>query len=113
MSPGLEREEGDESTLDPLDLEDLGSLQIVLNDEESSAIRALIRRLSPADQDLFWRRLVLEQSPAEIAGDLGIQPNAVHARLHRLRRRLAPILEREAPRLYAHLRKSEDSEPDV
>jgi RNA polymerase sigma factor (sigma-70 family) len=87
--------------------EDLGPLAIVARDEEVQHIEELVAELSPADQDLFWRRLVFEQSPGEIATAHGIHVNAVHVRLHRLRERLARVLEVKAPALFARLRKLE------
>jgi RNA polymerase sigma factor (sigma-70 family) len=95
-------EEG-ESLADLPTREDLGPLAIVAHDEEVQHIEELVRELSPADQDLFWRRLVFEQSPPEIAEAHGIQVNAVHVRLHRLRERLARVLEAKAPALFARL----------
>jgi RNA polymerase sigma factor (sigma-70 family) len=87
--------------------EDLGPLAIVARDEEVQHIEELVGELSPADQDLFWRRFVFEQSPPEIAKAHGIQVNAVHVRLHRLRERLARVLEVKAPALFARLKKLE------
>ena len=87
--------------------EDLGPLAIVARDEQVQHIEELVGELSPADQDLFWRRFVFEQSPPEIAEAHGIQTNAVHVRLHRLRERLARVLEAKAPDLYARLKKLE------
>ena len=104
---GVGGEDADSPPL-PVAPEELGPLAIIARDEELQRTEDLARELSPADQDLFWRRLVFEQSPPEIAEAYGIQVNAVYMRLHRLRERLARILEVKAPPLFARLRKLEE-----
>lgn len=104
---GLGGGEDDNSLAGLAAREDLGPLAVVARDEEVQHIEELVAELSPTDQDLFWRRFVFEQSPPEIAADLGIQANAVHVRLHRLRERVARVLEAKAPELHARLKKLE------
>jgi RNA polymerase sigma factor (sigma-70 family) len=104
---------GDDHSPPPVASEELGPLAIIARDEELQSTEDLARDLSPADQDLFWRRLVFEQSPSEIAEAYGIPPNAVYVRLHRLRERLARVLEVRAPALFTRLRKLEgEAGPD-
>jgi RNA polymerase sigma factor (sigma-70 family) len=100
--------EDDHSPAPPVASEELGPLAIIARDEELQRTEDLARDLSTADQDLFWRRLVFEQSPSEIAEAYGIPVNAVYVRLHRLRERLARVLEVRAPALFTRLRKLED-----
>jgi RNA polymerase sigma factor (sigma-70 family) len=103
--PGGLDAEDDSSLTDLPAREDLGPLAIVARDEEVHHIEELVSELSAADQDLFWRRLVFEQSPPEIAEAFGIEAGAVHVRLHRLRERLARVLEAKAPEIHARLTK--------
>lgn len=95
--------DSDEDEPLPFPATGLGPLEVVSGKEQLERIQALAQELGPADQDLFWRRLVFEQSAPEIATDLGIQVNAVHVRLHRLRERFANVLEQHHPTLYQRL----------
>ncbi len=111
--PAASGGEDDHASPPPVASEELGPLAIIARDEELQSTEDLARDLSAADQNLFWRRLVFEQSPSEIAEAYGIPPNAVYVRLHRLRERLARVLEVRAPALFIRLRKLEgETGPD-
>ena len=84
----------------------LGPLEILRERERMKAIERVVKRLSPRDQDLVYRRYVFEEQTQDIAEALRMSPSAVHVALHRARSRfekyasgsdtelLRPLMER-------------------
>jgi RNA polymerase sigma-70 factor, ECF subfamily len=67
-------------------------LDAVVEDEQTSQIRGLLREVSDADREILTLRYAAECSSEEIAETLGIKVAAVHMRLSRARQRLAERL---------------------
>lgn len=55
-------------------------------------LRAALVTLSPADRELLALRYVLDMTSGEIGGQLGLSPEGVRSRLHRLLHRLREVL---------------------
>jgi RNA polymerase sigma factor (sigma-70 family) len=70
-----------------------GPEDAAVREELAGRVRAAVDRLPPGQRDallaFYWKGL----SHAEAAAELGVTPNAVKARLHQARSRLAPSLE--------------------
>ncbi len=60
--------------------------------EQAGELRAAIRRLAPADQELFFRFYFLDQTVGEIAAVTGQNPATLRSRLKRGREKLKKIL---------------------
>ena len=60
--------------------------------EQAGELRAAIRRLDPADQELFFRFYFLDQTVGEIAAVTGQNPATLRSRLKRGREKLKKIL---------------------
>jgi len=73
--------------------EDLATLE-----EQRTALRRAVERLSPRDREIVRRRVELEQSHDEIAAALGMTANAVAVAWHRINERLIRLVrELEQP----------------
>lgn len=85
---------GDEAieTLDAARRSPTSSLDPVIDQERDDLVWAASVVLGPDDASLLNLHLRHELSVAELAGELGIQANAVHQRLFRLKRRLGDAI---------------------
>ena len=79
-----------ETELLPLHMEDPDSdpQLILLARERQKALRAAVQNLSPADQQLFYRKYYYRQSTAQIASECGLTVRAVEGRLYRIKSKL-------------------------
>ena len=69
--------------------------QAVLDAERRRILERAMRELKPVDRQLLLKVIVEGRSGAELARVLGIGPAALHQRLHRARKRLQSLVERE------------------
>lgn len=67
----------------------------LLRQEDRNCLRAALRTLSDADQELLFRRYYREQKPKEIALALGLPVKQVENRLYRSRQKLKDIMNDE------------------
>lgn len=67
-------------------------LELAEDGEQAGELRAAIRRLDPADQELFFRFYFLDQTVGEIAAVTGQNPATLRSRLKRGREKLKKIL---------------------
>lgn len=66
--------------------------EIVLKKEEQLLLRHAINRLSPNDQQLFYRKYYYLQSISQIACELGMTERSVEGRLYRIKKQLRKLL---------------------
>lgn len=64
----------------------------LLHDERRSLIQQALLRLPPRDADLLTLKYAEGWSVRDLAGNLGVSPSAIEARLHRARARLRQAL---------------------
>ncbi len=64
----------------------------LLRREQARLLHEAIARLSPAEQQLFYRKYYYLQSNAQMAAELGLSERAVEGRLYRLRARLRRLM---------------------
>lgn len=70
--------------------------EAVFRKERREAVADALRRLSPADRALFYRKYYYLQSTAQIASELGMTERAVEGKLYRLKKLLRRMLGGEA-----------------
>ena len=68
----------------------------VLAEEERARLHAALRRLPPQERELLIRRYFFEESPADMARDLGLTRGALDTRLWRARQNLRRLLSDES-----------------
>ena len=66
--------------------------ETLLQAERSAAVHNALRRLSPGDRALFYRKYYYLQSTAQIASELGMTTRAVEGKLYRLKKQLRRML---------------------
>lgn len=81
----------------------LAGEDLFLLSEDQAALHDALRRLPDADRELLIRRYFFEESPAEMARDLGLTRGALDTRLWRARQNLRRLLHEESE-VHAHER---------
>ena len=66
--------------------------EAVIQQERQAAVHRALRRLSPGDRLLFYRKYYYLQSTAQIASELGMTERAVEGKLYRLKKQLRKML---------------------
>ena len=69
-----------------------GPEELVIRQERQAAVDQALRRLSPGERMLFYRKYYYLQSTAQIASELGMTERAVEGKLYRLKKRLRNML---------------------
>lgn len=66
--------------------------ELILQRERQAAVNLALRKLSPGERLLFYRKYYYLQSTAQIASELGLTERAVEGRLYRLKKQLRKTL---------------------
>ena len=66
--------------------------EAVIRQERRAAVDQALRRLTPKDRALFYRKYYYLQSTAQIASELGMTERAVEGKLYRLKKQLRRML---------------------